>query len=86
MEQTENFEGVRCDITMHRTLYLSREENVTDEQFIDKARSEIKLPHNVLVQVDALLQRSGIKISGLDLKDWNVDDVKYTIYSDNKQS
>lgn len=77
--EEENFEGVRCDITMHRTLYLSRKEGVSDEQFVDQAKSEIILPHNALSQVAAILQRSGIRLTGLDLKDWNVDDVKYTI-------
>lgn len=80
MEQiSENFEGVRCDITMHRTLYLSRKEGTSDEQFIDQAKHEIILPHNALAQIATLLKRAGINVTGLDLKDWNVDDVKYTI-------
>lgn len=77
--ESENFEGVRCDITMHRTLYLSRKEGVSDDQFIDLAKKEIILPHNALFQIDTILKRSGIQLTGLDLKDWSVDDVKYTI-------
>jgi len=79
--ETENFEGVRCDITMHRTIYLPRKEGNSDEQFIDNAKSEIALPHNALAQAASMLGRAGIRVSGLDLKDWNVDDVKYTICS-----
>lgn len=77
--ESENFEGVRCDITMHRTLYLSRKEGISDKQFVDLAKKKIVLPHNALFLIATILKRSGIQLTGLDLKDWNVDEVKYTI-------
>jgi len=79
MEKAENFEGVRCDITMHRTLYLNQKES--EEQLLDLAKKEIVLPHNALAQVASILRQTGINITGLDLKDWEVDDVKYTLCS-----
>lgn len=78
MQQDEQFEGVRCDITMHRTLFVSRQEDTSDEDVLDTARREIILPHDALRQVADILSKSGLRISGLDLKDWIVDDVKYT--------
>jgi len=79
MEKAENFEGVRCDITMHRTLYLNQKES--EEQLLDLAKKEIVLPHNALAQVASILRQTGVNITGLDLKDWEVDDVKYTLCS-----
>jgi len=84
MAKTENFIGVRCDITMHRTLYLSRPDNITDDQFINKAKQEIILPHNVLAQLDNVLQMARINPTGFDLKDWSVDNVEYSLCGENQ--
>lgn len=76
---TNNYEGVRCNITMHRTLYLPKNEDMSDEEFLNIAKKEIILPHNALAQVASLLRRTNINISGLDLKDWGVDNVEYKL-------
>lgn len=77
MEKTNTFKGVRCSITMHRTLYLPEQED--NEQLLNLAKSEIVLPHNALAQIANILQRANIQLTGLDLKDWNIDNVEYNI-------
>lgn len=79
MDQTTNYRGVTCTITMCRTLYLPKNDKTTDEEFINLAKKEIVLPHNALAQIQDILHRVNVNIAGLDLKDWNVTNVEYTL-------
>lgn len=79
MDQTTNYKGVTCTITMYRTLYLPKDDKVTDEEFINLAKKEIILPHNALAQIQDALHRVNVNITGLDLKDWNVTNVEYNL-------
>lgn len=75
--ENENFKGVTCSITMSRTLYLPENSNMSEEEFLKQIKKEIILPHNALYQVQNILRKMNVK--GLDLKDWNVDNIEYKI-------
>lgn len=79
MDQTNNFKGVTCSITMSRTLHLPVNKDMSEEEFINLAKKEIVLPHNALYQVQNILRKINYSITGLDLKDWQVDNVEYKI-------
>lgn len=70
-------EGVKAIVTMSRTLYIEVPEGSTNEEIIEKAKSEIKLPHNALNEARIALNKVGINIPKLDLNDWEVDNVEY---------
>lgn len=69
--------GIKAVVTMSRTLYIEVPDEATEEEIQDKASKEIMLPHNALYTADSALKRSGIKINGLDLKDWEVNKYEY---------
>lgn len=70
-------EGIKAIITMSRILYIEVPEGATNEEIIEKAKTEIKLPHNALNEARIALNKVGINIPKLDLNDWEVDNVEY---------
>lgn len=71
--------GVKATVIMDRTLYIDVNEKDTKEKIIDNAMKEIVLPINALYVANNALKRVGIKVDKLDLKDWEVKDVKYEV-------
>lgn len=69
--------GIKATVTMSRTLYIEVPEEATEEEIQDRASKEIMLPHNALYTADSALRRAGIKINGLDLKDWEVNKYEF---------
>ena len=69
--------GIKAVVTMSRTLYIEVPDEATEEEIQDRASKEIMLPHNALYAADSALRRSGIKINGLDLKDWEVNKYEF---------
>lgn len=68
---------VVCNITMSRSLFLEVSENTSDEELLNRAKEEILLPHNALSKVQQILNKVGLKLNGLDLNDWNVENCEY---------
>lgn len=68
---------VVCNITMSRSLFLEVNENTSDEELLNRAKEEILLPHNALSKVQQILNKVGLKLNGLDLNDWNVENCEY---------
>ena len=62
---------------MSRTLYIEVPDEATEEEIQDRASKEIMLPHNAIYMAGSMLQRTGIKIDKLDLKDWEVDNYEF---------
>lgn len=69
--------GIKAIVTMSRTLYVEVPDEATEEEIQDRASKEIMLPHNALYMAGSMLQRAGIKIDKLDLKDWEVDKYEF---------
>lgn len=68
---------VVCNITMSRSLFLEVNENTSDKELLNKAKEEILLPHDALSKVQQILNKVGLKLNGLDLNDWNVENCEY---------
>lgn len=73
------FIGVSATVMMDRLLYIEVPEKASDKEILEKAKEEILLPHDALDKIDTTLKQSGIRFSGIDLKDWNLTDVEYLI-------
>ena len=69
--------GIKAIITLERVLYIEVEENISDEEVQAKAEQEIILPTNALALANNALSKVGIRISGLDLNDWEVKSYEY---------
>lgn len=69
--------GIKAIITLERVLYIEVEENISDEEVQAKAEKEIILPTNALAIANNTLAKVGIKVSGLDLNDWEVKSYEY---------
>ena len=78
--------GITVNISLTRTLYLDVPENISDEDFLKKAKQEIVLPHNALVMASNALRNVNMRIPQLDLKDWDVTNVEYNIIQENESS
>jgi hypothetical protein len=71
--------GIKVNITMSRTLYIDVPDTDTDEQVLDKGKSQIALPLQALITADKVLKQHRINIPNLDISDWDVTDLKYDI-------
>lgn len=78
--------GITVNISLTRTLYLDVPENISDEDFLKKAKQEIVLPHNALVMASNALRNVNMRIPQLDLKDWDVTNVEYNIIQESESS
>ena len=78
--------GITVNISLTRTLYLDVPENISDEDFLKKAKQEIVLPHNALVMASNALRNVNMRIPQLDLKDWDVANVEYNIIQESESS
>lgn len=78
MDTTE-FKSITVNVSLERTLFLEKDPSITDEEFLNKAKKEILLPHDALVKVNDILKKVGIKINGLDLLDWEITNTNYKI-------
>lgn len=71
--------GIKASCTLERTLYLDLPDNTEDDKAIEEAKKEIQLPINALYSAYQVLNKLNVKVKGLDLKDWDVTNVKYEI-------
>lgn len=78
-EKKNKLVGIKATVIMSRTLYIEVPEDSTENEILEKAQKEILLPHNALYMADNALKKTGLKVSGLDLKDWEVDKAEYNI-------
>lgn len=73
------YEGVKCTVTMSRTLYVPK--GNTNDDTINAAKQEIVLPTEIMNEINKVLHNARIRINGLDLDDWIVDNLQYNIVS-----
>ncbi len=78
MDTTE-FKSITVNVSLERTLFLEKDPSITDEEFLNKAKKEILLPHDALAKVNDILKKVGVKINGLDLLDWEITNTNYKI-------
>lgn len=78
MNETKMIE-VKATITMSRSLYIEVPAESTNEEIISKAKTEILIPQVALETANAALRKVGIVINGLDLKDWETNNIEFTI-------
>lgn len=86
MVDTLIMKGITVNISLTRTLYLDVPENISDDDFLKKAKQEIILPHNALVMASNALRNVNIQIPQLDLKDWDVNNIEYNIIQESESS
>lgn len=78
--------GIIVNISLTRTLYLDVPDNISDEDFLKKAKQEIVLPHNALAMASNALRNVNMHIPQLDLKDWDVNSIEYNIIQETESS
>ncbi len=78
MNETKMIE-VKATITMSRSLYIEVPIEATNDEIISKAKTEILIPQVALETANAALRKVGIVINGLDLKDWETNNIEFTI-------
>lgn len=80
--------NIKVSANLSTDFYLEVSDNATNEQIQKLAEKEIVLPTNYPNVIDKILKESGITIRGLDsiLKSWNIDEIKYIIDNENKES
>lgn len=67
--------GIKVEITLTRTIYIdSPGDTITDAD-----KSEIILPHNVMIMANNALMSARINIPKLDISDWDVKNLEYTL-------
>ena len=71
--------GVKAKVAMERTLYVDLPDDATEAEVLEVANKEIILPTNALYTASQALKNLHINIPNLDLKDWNITDIKYEI-------
>lgn len=76
--------GVTVNITLSRTLYIDVPDDISDEDFLKKAESEVILPHNALTMANNALRNVNINIPNLDISDWDTKNVEYNILNPNE--
>lgn len=71
--------GIKAQVLMERTLYLNLPDDTSKDKIIEEAKKEIILPVNALSAANNALLRCNIKISNLDLNDWETKSINYEI-------
>ena len=66
--------GFKITATLERTLYIDEHSKIEDE-VID--------PLKALQLADNFLKSKGIKLSKIDMKDWELTNINYTELNDN---
>ncbi len=69
----------QVEVTCILTRTVCFDDNVSE----DNIKSSIILPTDALCRVHNILKNTNIRIPNLDLKDWDVKDVKYEISEGN---
>lgn len=71
--------GIKVSIQMSRTLYIEVPNDSTEESIINEAKKQALLPYTALCYAESAMKRAGLKVSGIDLADWEVDNAEYNI-------
>lgn len=72
-------DGVKVTISMSRELFIDRNKDETDEQFLNRIKKEIVLPSDAINIASNALKRVNLNIINLDLKDWCIDNLDYKL-------
>lgn len=72
-------DGVKVTISMSRELFIDRNKDETDEQFLNRIKKEIVLPSDAINIASNALKRVNLNIINLDLKDWYIDNLDYKL-------
>lgn len=72
-------DGVKVTISMSRELFIDRNKDETDEQFLNRIKKEIVLPSDAINIASNALKRINLNIINLDLKDWYIDNLDYKL-------
>lgn len=80
--------NIKVSTNLSTDFYLEVPDNATNEQIQKLAKKEIILPTNYPNVIDKILKESGITVRRLDsiLKSWNIDEIKYIIDNEDKES
>ena len=69
---------VKATIIMSRSLYIEVPEEASIEEIISKGKQEIVSPKDALNIADNALRRVGMRVNGIDLKDWEVNSYDFS--------
>lgn len=73
------YKEITVSITMSKSVCLEIPENATSEQIQEFAKQEIITPDKIMKISEQVINQLRLKISGLDFKGWNVDELEYII-------
>ena len=71
------YKEVTVSISMSKSFMIEVPEDATHEELINKAKEEIIIPPQSLDIAKHILKHLGIKVHGVDLDDWDVDELEY---------
>lgn len=71
--------GINMEVTSSRTLYIEVPDNFTEEQILEKAKTEFKTPPEIFSVMKTVLKQVQVKIPKLDLTDWDINSINYKI-------
>lgn len=71
--------GIKACVTLERTLYLELPTDSKEEDILKEAKKEIINPIDALRKVSEILNKTNIRIQGLDLNDWSITNSNYEI-------
>lgn len=71
------FKEVTVSISMSKGVMIEVPEDATNEELIEKAKKEIVLPHQSMDVAKQVLKQLGIRVHGIELEDWYVDELEY---------
>ena len=73
------YKEITVSITMSKSVCLEIPENATSEQIQEFAKQEIITPDKIMKISEQVINQLRLKISGLDFKGGNVDELEYII-------
>lgn len=78
MSKVTLFREARVNVVMSKSIYLEVHEGMSDEDFLEKAKQEILLPHNAVNTMIDVLAHYGVQVSKREVADWEVEDLKFS--------
>lgn len=76
-EKIPYYREVTVSVSMSKSIMVEIPEDASDEELLDKAKREVMLPSAVMEACRNVFKQLGIKVNGIDFKDWYTDDVEF---------
>ena len=83
---TNKFINVTVSTTLSKSIYIEVPEGATKEEIEQIAKDTVHTPQQILQKIASILQQFNVSITGLELEDWNVDELTYLIENNETDS